>query len=258
MLMKKLVGGLVLAIVICLTFSTMTLAEGFAHFFKKGNVIGQTLYVPASYHLGASYQIQEFPPCPPPDPCTLPPPMVCPPPPPCPDPIMHPVQLYWVSRLVIRNTDTSPIQITAVEAYGPNGERIWNYDDVVNLFLPPLPDDPLIIGPRASTSIRISPSAFRQTGHSQDCDPPSPGCVDPDPRPFPQEGGRCHFIVKWESVDGKPALPPAVGAARVGYKFGYPIAPGMWVGWGPNQFAVDASEAIVIEEERYHPRRNRD
>ena len=58
-------------------------------------------------------------------------------------------------------------------------------------------------------------------------------------------------------MDGKPALPPAVGAARVGYKSGYPIAPGMWL-WGPNQFAVAATESIVIEEEVYPWWRHRD
>jgi hypothetical protein len=261
--MKKLVGGIVLAIVVCLTFSTVTFAEGFAHFFKKGNVIGQTLFVGAAYHKGASYHIRDYMPCNlcPPEPCEPPGDWCCNI---CPDPpdyADYEIEQHLVTRLFIRNVDTASIEVTAIELYDRDGVRISNYDDVVALFLSPLPGAPLTIGPRASKSIRLTASAFMQAGHFQpdpDCpDPPPPGGCSPvaDPLPFPMEGGRCHFIVKWESVDGKPVLPPSVGAALVSYKGWRPMGPGlipgsmMYAGWGPTYITIALSEAIVIEEE---------
>ena len=270
--MKKLVGSVLLAIVVCLTFSTETLAEGFAHFFKKDNVIGQTLFVAAAYHEGPFYYIRDYMPCNlcPTEPCDPPGVWCCNI---CPDPpdyANYEIRQETVTRLIIRNVDTTSIKMTAIELYDRDGARISNYDGVVALYLSPLPGAPLTIGPRGSTSIPLTRSAFMAAGKIQpdpNCpEPPPPGGCPPvpDPLPYPQEGGRCHFIVKWESVDGKPVLPPSVVAAHAGYRGWRPMGPGlipgsmMYAGWGPTFFNVVNSEAIVIEEETCRGRGCRD
>jgi hypothetical protein len=114
--------------------------------------LGQTVYVPGTYNKISDYEVT-------------------------------------VTRIIIRNLDpNTPITLTSVNFYDPNGTLAWEYVDE---------EAPEVIQPMASFSYVASPMI--------------PGFPDR----YPREGGRPYFIVKWEA--NERVLKPSCSAALLTY-----------------------------------------